>query len=133
MNAQEAERLESRLLAHEIWRNGRLSYRVDEEPDFLRVSNEERSALEVYNFANNAYDKYFAYVNEATRKLTTWMGETLGDIQFGVEYKSPAFGGFRTKRQSIRVHAINGLWYSGTYYKSSGNYARIKLTVKKGW
>lgn len=132
MDAQQAERLESRLLAHEIWRNGRLSYRVDEEPDYLRVSNEERSALEVYNFANNAYDKYFAYINETTHKLTTWTGETLGDLNFGREYHVWSFG-TRTTRQSIRVHAINGLWYSGIYYKSSGNYARITLTAKKGW
>jgi hypothetical protein len=31
------------------------------------------------------------------------------------------------KRQPIDIYAINGKKYHGTYYKSSGDYARVKL------
>jgi hypothetical protein len=33
-------------------------------------------------------------------------------------------------RVSIRVYAINGCVYHGTYYKSAGNYARVKISAK---
>lgn len=42
--------LKSRHDTFEAWRNGRLSYKTDEVPIVLKVSNDERSALEVYQF-----------------------------------------------------------------------------------
>lgn len=88
------------------------------------VDNELRSAIEVYEFVNNPPNKYFIYVSEVKQVVTTWTGQILGDITFmGNPYRDN-FGG---KRQSIRFKAINGLFYHGTYFKSSGDYARVKM------
>jgi hypothetical protein len=88
------------------------------------VDNELRSAIEVYEFVNNPPDKYFLYVSEVRQVVTTWTGQILGDITYmGNPYRD-SFGG---KRQSIRFKGINGLQYYGTYYKSAGDYARVKM------
>src|SRR5439155_26054876 len=103
------------------------SYKPRDKPaDVPDVSNEERSALEVFEFVTNPPDKYFLYINEKNRTATTWPGEKLGDVSFGCEYRDN-FGG---ERIPVNVYAINGKTYHGTYYKSSGNYARIRM--KKG-
>lgn len=86
------------------------------------MTNEERSALEVSEFKANLPDKYFLYIDENEKTATTWTGEKLGNVVFGREW-CDNFGG---KRQSIRIHAINGHEYAGTYFKSSGNYARVR-------
>jgi hypothetical protein len=56
----------------------------------------------------------------------TASGVTLGRIALGPVYEVPGFG--RTSsRQPVHVWAINGLEYVGTYYRSSGDYARLKV------
>jgi hypothetical protein len=108
-------------------KNGWASYRPEDKPAHIPdVTNEERSALEVFEFVTNPPDKYFLYINEANRTATTWTGETLGQVSFGSEYRDN-FGG---KRAPITIRAINGRTYHGTYFKSSGDYARIR--VQKG-
>jgi hypothetical protein len=108
-------------------KNGWASYKPEDKPAHVPdVTNEERSALEVFEFITNPPDKYFLYINEAKRTATTWTGETLGQVSLGREYRDN-FGG---KRVPITVHAINGKTYHGTYFKSSGNYARIR--ARKG-
>jgi len=87
-------------------------------------TNEERSAVEVYEFQANPPDAYFLYVSESKRLATTWTGDKLGSVSFGQEYRDN-FGG---KRVPITVQAINGRIYHGTYFKSSGDYARINLS-----
>jgi hypothetical protein len=89
-------------------------------------TNEERGQVEQYEFVTNPPDRYFAYVNERTRRLTTWMGDDLGEVGFGREYRD-SFGG---RRVSITIYAINGKRYYGTYFKSSGDYARIKVSKR---
>lgn len=84
-------------------------------------TNEERSACEVYEWTVNPPDRYFLYVNR-TREATTWTGDKLGTVSFGSEYRDN-FGG---KRVPITVYGTNGVKYHGTYYTSSGDYARIK-------
>jgi hypothetical protein len=81
---------------------------------------------EVFEFVTNPPDKYFLYINDTNRTATTWTGEKLGNVGFGCEYRDN-FGG---KRVPITVYAINSRTYHGTYYKSSGDYARIR--AKKG-
>lgn len=93
-------------------------------------TNAERSAVEVYEFKATPPDTYFLYVDEKTSTVTTWVGDVLGSVTFGREYKCGAFGGWPSKRQPVRVHAINGHTYYGTYYKSSGNYARVRRTKR---
>lgn len=87
------------------------------------VDNELRSSIEVYEFINDIPDNYFLYIDESKKEATTWMGDKLGNVSFGREYRDNLGG----KRQPIDVHGINGKKYHGIYYKSSGNYARIKL------
>lgn len=93
-------------------------------------TNEERGALEQYDFYHEAPDKYFLYVNDATSAATAWPGTFLGRVQRGRSYRSPSFGNPST-RVPITVYAINGWVYSGTYFESAGSYARVKRTKKK--
>ena len=96
---------------------------------FSPVSNIRRSVREVQLWKSEKPQRYLAYVSQVehmgahfTRgKLTTWMGDTLGVVQFRNEW-TDNFGG---KRVSIVVVGNNGVRYHGTYYKSSGDYCRI--------
>jgi hypothetical protein len=87
------------------------------------MTNDEISAQEVREFKANPPDKYFLYVSEERRDAHTWTGEHLGVVTFGREYRDN-FGG---KRVPVRIRAINGRQYVGTYYKSAGDYARVRL------
>jgi hypothetical protein len=108
-------------------KNGWASYRPEDKPAHIPdVTNDERSALEVFEFVTNPPDKYFLYINEKAQTATTWTGYALGRVFLGREYRDN-FGG---KRVPITVRAINDRTYHGTYFKSSGDYARIR--VKKG-
>ena len=104
-------------------KNGWASYRPEDKPaDVPDVTNEERSALEVFEFCTNPPEKYFLYINREKQSATTWTGDLLGQVSFGREYRDN-FGG---RRVPVTVRAINGLTYHGTYYKSSGDFARIR-------
>lgn len=127
--------LKSRNDAYEKWRNGRTCVKTDEIPVILNVTNDERSALEVYEFCQNPPERYFLYIKlnpngytgyGSSHMATTWTGEYLGDVQFGRTFKSS----FGDTRVSITVAAINGRKYHGTYYKSAGDYARVKLSKR---
>lgn len=91
------------------------------------VTNELRSKIEVWEFVHDIPEKYFLYIDEENWTATTWVGGTLGTVTFGSAFKS----NFGDTRQHITVLAINGKAYYGTYYKSSGNYARIKIAKTK--
>jgi len=86
------------------------------------ITNEERSRAEVAMFKDLKPSSITGYVNEKHAILTTWCGDTLGTIQFGKQYRN----NMGDMRQSIRVKGINGITYSGTYFKSAGDYARLK-------
>ena len=104
-------------------KNGWASYRPENKPpDVPDVSNEERSALEVFEFCTNPPDKYFLYISCEKQSATTWTGDLLGHVSFGREYRDN-FGG---RRVPVTVRAINGRTYHGTYFKSSGDFARIR-------
>jgi hypothetical protein len=90
------------------------------------ASNEERQSLEVYDFVTNPPERYFVYIDEKTREATAWPGAVLGTVTFGREYR----GNLRDTRVPIRVKAINGKMYHGTYFKSAGDYARLRLFAK---
>lgn len=99
------------------------------------TTNDDISILEIYEFLRDVPEKYFVYINEAKKWAVTFVGHKLGDVVFGREYRAPSFGGVThrnaTLRQPVRIHAINGRDYFGTYYKGSGSYARIKLCKVK--
>ncbi len=143
MNEQQYEETKARNKAFEEWinsirgKNGWASYKKEDIPaNVPRVTNEERSALEVYEFRMNAPEKYFLYIKESTYSgcgnvppigseaiATTFMGDRLGTVFMGNAFRDN-FGGTRVP---IRILAINGRTYAGTYFKSAGSYARVKL------
>ncbi len=116
-------------------KNGWASYKPSEVPDYLeRVTNDERSSVEAYEFYHNPPDKYFLYV---ARKIcspgvvsyevnvTTWTGQILGHGRLGHMYfcgRPP----YQSKRYTIVFEAINGIKYKGTYFASAGDFCRVK-------
>jgi hypothetical protein len=108
-------------------KNGWASYRPEDKPaDVPNVTNEERSALEVFEFCTNPPHKYFLYINREKQEGTTWAGELLGHVTFGCEYRDN-FGG---RRVPVWIRGVNGKQYHGTYYKSSGDFARIRQSKR---
>lgn len=121
------EHLRARLQKYEAWRDGRTAVNTKDIPPELEVTNDERSRVEVYEFITNPPDKYFCYISEANPgvRATTWTGQSLGSVILGPKYRDN-FGG---TRQSVHLTAINGYTYFGTYYSSSGNYARVRMSA----
>ncbi len=98
---------------------------AEEAKTLPRVTNEEISAAEVYEFISDPPDKYFVYINEERHEATTWIGEKLGNVTgLSQTPKRSNFGDFRVY---IDVYGINGKKYHGVYFKSAGDYARIKM------
>lgn len=133
ITAAQVKDIEAREAIRTQWlKDNKTNYITPEQNKLLpQVTNEERSAVEFYYWQNDKPAKYFLYIkkeNEAGNGIysrgvaTTWTGQELGKVIFGREYKS-AFGDIR---QSIDVIGNNGLKYYGTFYKSAGDYARIK-------
>lgn len=129
---EQYDEIQARLAAINEWQGGRLSYAIKEfqESGLADVTNSERSLVEEYDWITNPPEKYFLYVDEKAEdgraKATTWTGTILGNVSFGQSYRDN-FGG---RRIPINVYGTNGQEYHGTYFISSGNYARIK--AKKG-
>ncbi|MDX3966145.1 MAG: hypothetical protein QHD01_06035 [Bradyrhizobium sp.] len=123
ITAETANDIRSRLSAFAEWLGDRTSYQPSEVPAHLKpVTNEERSALEIFEFLRDKPERYFLYISRDKGLATTWTGDELGRVTFGCTYRDN-FGG---ERVAITVHAISGDTYHGTYYKSSGDYARVK-------
>lgn len=122
---------------------GHGDYSPDGKVDNVILSNEELAAIELWSFCNQPPEKMFAYVKKSDKTnvyyrrmpngrggpfdylITNFTGESFGEAHLGYEYKSPAFWQ-PSIRQSVTLHAINGYWYYGTFYKSSGDYCRLK-------
>jgi len=129
------ERYRIEIDAFEKWRGGRQSYHPSEIPaDVPIVTNDMRSAIEVFETLRDKPEHLFVYVKpdyESARNgnVTTWTGERLGSyVCAGPNYKDN-FGG---ERVNIRVELRNGAGsYAGTFYKSSGDYARLKRCKKQ--
>jgi hypothetical protein len=127
-NASQADAIRNRDAMLKAWLGGRTSYHPSELPaDIVPPTNEERSALEVFEFQRDKPANYTLYINAEKRTATTWTGETLGSVTFGREYRDN-FGG---KRVAITVKAITGETYHGTFYKSAGDYAHIKKSIQR--
>src|SRR5580658_7831699 len=111
ISPQQAANIRQRIDALMAWvdsirgKNGWASYKPEDKPSTVPdVSNEERSALELFDFVADPPEKYFLYISETDRTATTWTGEKLGDVSFGREFRDN-FGG---QRVPISVHAVNG-------------------------
>lgn len=133
LTESEYRELRERIDREDVWvdsirgRNGWASYKPEDVPAELQpmTTNEEKSAVEVHEWVANPPDRYFAYVSETDRTITTWMGDLLGSITYWSAYTCPGFG-WKSERVAIRVRGTNGVNYYGTYYKSAGQYARIR-------
>jgi len=134
ISGAEYARLKKRWERFEAWRNGRTSYQSSEVPKGLNVTNEERSQIEQYEFVNDPPQKYFVYIRRVNCdgereekslrvQATTWAGDVLGVGMLGYSFRDN-FGG---ERYPVRFRAINGKTYSGTYYSSAGDYARVRV------
>lgn len=130
---EQRDEISTRLLHFHNWLGTRGSYRAEEVPAGLEVSNDERAQVELFDFVHNPPEKYFLYISAkkgthygASGEATIWTGVKLGDVQFGNTWRDN-FGG---KRISISVYTVNGYTYHGTYFASSGDYARIKMSAK---
>jgi hypothetical protein len=86
-------------------------------------TNEEISAMEVYEFCTNPPERYFLYVDVKNQLAITWTGDKLGNCVLGYKYRN----NMGDTRQSISIKAINGRSYAGTYFTSAGDYARVKV------
>lgn len=94
----------------------------EDQAQLPSVTNDERCAVELFYWNEEKPAKYFLYISEKDRAATTWTGEKLGRVEFGREYR----GNMGDTRQSVRVYGNNGVNYAGIYFKSAGEYARIK-------
>lgn len=137
LTATEYETTRQALDAFESWRGDRRSYHPDEiPPDVPRVTNEQRSAVELYEFNRDKPERYFVYVRYpsiergkrphygARVELTTWTGELLASGNCGAAFRDN-FGGWRVPLSATCVDG-SGVVYNGTAFYSAGDYARIK-------
>lgn len=105
------------------------------------LSNNQIGEIEVYEWIHNPPMRYFAYVKDPKERdeednrrylwcnrslnrlatVITWNGAVLGIAMLHSQYRDN-FGGIRV---SLDVAGNNGICYHGTYYKSSGDYARF--------
>ena len=125
INPEQATSIRTRHDALRNWlkANKRNSYHRDELPiDIDPPSNDELTALELYEWRTDPPDQYFLYINTDARIATTWTGATLGDVCLGREYRDN-FGGVRVP---VWITGTNGRRYQGTYFKSAGDYARVR-------
>jgi hypothetical protein len=121
-----ARDIRQRHQRYQRWRHRHypgMSHPSDETPPYA-PSNAELSQLEVYEFVTNPPGHYFLYVKTESGRATTWMGDELGTVEFRARWRS----NFGDIRQNIRIQAINGRTYTGTYYRSAGDYARVRAT-----
>jgi hypothetical protein len=91
-----------------------------------KLTNKDRSNIEVYEWLKNPPQSYFVYISEKEWDVVTWTGQKLGKVWMGSSYKS----NFGDMRRSIDVIGTNGVKYYGTYFCSAGDYARIKAYKK---
>ena len=97
----------------------------------LDARNAETSKREVAEWKANPPESYFLYVREKGSTdggriapvVTTWMGDVLGKVTgWGATWTD----NMGSVRRTIYVHGTNGVDYYGTYFKSAGDYARIR-------
>lgn len=103
----------------------------------VEEQNQYKSRHEVFESAQYRLIN-FAYVKLLTNAaypahLTTFSGHLLGIVlELGRQYVNTGFGGSQAVRQSVSALCVDGLLYTGTYYTSSGDYARLKTVEQYG-
>ena len=101
---------------------------LEERLERLETYYRTKSAIETWQFRHGKEKELSVYVNTDNMEVTTHAGQKLGTItELGEIYKD-SFGG---NRQSIKFIGLNNLNYSGTYYISSTNLAKVALVGSK--
>lgn len=90
------------------------------------VTNALRSAIETWEFKIKPPQKYTLYVNLKKNVVTTWTGQILGIITSIGKVHRSNMGDIRIP---IRFKGINTLTYAGTFYKSAGDYACVRIVA----
>ena len=97
------------------WMGKRNSYHPSELPPHIHPpTNEERGAVELFDWHANPPDRYFCYPSDDLSRATTWMGGTLGTLHVGSEWRS----NMGDKRRHVRVFGTNGKIYAGTLFET---------------
>ena len=125
------QQLKANYVAFKAWLGDRTSYNTKDIPASVpRVSNDQLSQIELYEFVNIPPDRYTCYVKRETVSagvvnrnitVTTWTGQVLGYGTLGSMFKCQ-----NSLHYPIRFRGINGRDYYGTYYHSAGDYCHVK-------
>lgn len=106
---------------------------TQETPEQTAARNAEMSKAEVEAFKGDPPERLFCYVKEYSETwagsaiATTWVGDYFGRLACGRPWKDNLGG----TRVPVTLYGVNGKTYHGTYYKSSGDYARMRLAKKQ--
>lgn len=102
---------------------------VSRDLDDAKLTNEERSKLEVEEFRSAAPERYFAYHGGPSFggrgvrcDITTWVGDRLATVVDAGPVWTSNFG---DQRQTFRCVTEDGVHYGGTAYLSAGDYVRL--------
>lgn len=98
-----------------------------EESALFPITNDERSAIELYEWKRDNPQHYVVYVSTGTLnnyrngRATTWTGDLLGRVVLHRKSYSPVGGVFWV----ITVYGSNGISYYGRWFYQSGDAAVI--------
>jgi hypothetical protein len=124
IDTQTATDIRDRYNAFQTWLGDRCSYRPEDvPPNVPRVTNEEVSALEVWQFINEPANTWSMYLASDGRTLTTWPGDKLATVT-SETVREVGFG-YRPSRTYLRAIAIDGSHWYGTS-PGRGMYARMR-------
>jgi len=94
------------------------------------LSNEKKSAIEVYEYQNKPLkekEKYFAYLSGDGKTITTFTGDKLADINSLRETKGGRSGYVMGQHYSFEGTDINGKKIKGRAYAGKGGYVRFNI------
>jgi hypothetical protein len=127
MDQQQAMDIRNRETALQAFLGQRTSYRPEEVAHLNPPTNEERSALEVFELHRDKPEWFTAYVSWKPNKLiTTWMGDRVGVECFVGEWHYNNMG---AKWRQLRIKPDFCRWYyTGREYDSRQcvNFKRMK-------
>lgn len=85
------------------------------------ISNEQTSLIEQFEFYRDKPERYFAYLSDDYRAVTTWTGDKLLTIRL----TNVARSNFGDKRYYFSGETSDGVKYWGVGYGGAGCYCRI--------
>lgn len=75
------EAIRDKMTRFRQWQGNRTTWRVDEVPEDVRITNEELSTVILWDWNNRPKpDKYQAYVSGDGKALTLWTGEPIARV-----------------------------------------------------